>query len=162
MTNPGTPRQPTFTSPEDTPTVGAGPARIRVLFDATHGGAFSVIELHAAPGFSGPPMPHHHTREEASFIVLEGALSIAFHGVLQVVGAGGFAHVPPGIDFTWKNASTEHHARFLCVYSPAGFEQMFVDVARAFAERAAPPTPENMREVMPALWKKYGIEMPRG
>jgi hypothetical protein len=75
------------------------------------------------------------------------------------VEAGGLAHLPPGIDFVWRNASADAPARFLCVYAPAGFEQMFGDVERAFAARGAPPTPEAMREVMPPIWQKYGIAL---
>ncbi len=160
MTDRAIPREPTFTTPDTTQTISAGPLRVRYLLDASHRGAFSVLELQAAPGFIGPPMPHHHTREEASFLVLEGALTIAIAGTDHQVSAGGLAHLPPGVDFTWRNASTELPARFLCVYAPAGFEQMFADVQSAFAALGAPPTPAAMRDVMPPIWQKYGIALP--
>ncbi len=162
MTDPSHSRQPTFTSPETTVTVAAGPASIRYVFDASRAGAFSVIEFRAAPGFIGPPMLHHHTREEASFMVLEGTLIVAVGGTEHHVAPGGFAHLPPGVDFTWRNASAEQPARFLCVYAPAGFEGMFLDAQRAFAELGAPPSPAAMREVMPPIWSKYGIGLPTG
>lgn len=138
-----------------------GPATLRFLLDASHRAAYAVVEFRVPPGFVGPPMPHHHTREEASFVVLEGALAITVDAEPRTVGAGGLAHVPPGVDFIWRNASTEHPARFLCIYAPAGFEQMFVDTAQAVAERGGAPTPETMREVMPAIWQRYGIELAR-
>jgi len=147
----------TFTSAGGARAVTAGPTSIRLLLEASHGGAYSVLEFRAAPGFAGPPMPHHHTREEASFIVLEGALTLDVGGEERHVAAGGLAHLPPGIDFTWRNASSSEPARFLCVYSPAGFEQMFAEAAQAFGARGGPPTPAAMREIMPPLWAKYGI-----
>lgn len=152
-------REPTITTPDRVPSRAMGPTSIRFLFEASRGGAYSVIELHAAPGFAGPPMPHHHTREEASFVVLEGALTFDIAGASHRVDAGGLAHLPPGVDFTWKNASAEAPARFLCIYAPAGFEQMFLDVERAVVDRGEPPTPAAMRELMPPIWQKYGIAM---
>lgn len=159
MSQPPSPHLPsaTFTSPDNTRAVAAGPTAIRLLLEASHGGAYSVLEFRAAPGFTGPPIPHHHTREQASFIVLEGALTVTVGAIEHHVGAGGLAHLPAGVDFTWKNANQDEPARFLCVYSPAGFEQMFADAARAFESLGGPPTPAAMKEVMPPLWAKYGI-----
>lgn len=154
-----TQRQPTITTPETAPAHSTGPASIRFLLEKSHGAAYSIIEFRATPGFVGPPVPHHHTREEASFLVLEGELTIAIAGAEHRVGPGSLAHLPPHVDFTWKNASAESPARFVCIYAPAGFEQMFLDTERTFAERGAPPTPAAMREVMPAIWQKYGIEI---
>lgn len=160
MTNHTESRHATINTPETTPKATVGPSSVRLLLEASHGGAFSVIEMRVGAGFSGPPMPHHHTREEASFIVLEGALAIAIGNDEHVVGAGSLAHVPRGVDFVWRNASAESPARFLCVYAPAGFEQMFPAIAHAFGERAAPPTPAVMRELMPPIWQRFGIETP--
>lgn len=158
MTHHDTPdRQATFTSVDDARAQSLGPTSLRYLLEASHGGAYSVIELQIAPGFTGPPMLHHHTREEASFIVLEGTLAITTKGVERRVGPGGLAHLPPGVDFVWRNASGEAPARALCIYAPAGFEQMFVDVERAVVEHGGPPGPELMQRVMPPIWQKYGI-----
>ena len=161
MTQRTIPREPTITTPETAPARTLGPSTIRFLLEASRGGAYSVIEMRVAPGFVGPPMPHHHTREEASFVVLDGALALGIDGVERHVAAGGLAHLPPGVDFVWKNASADAPARFLCIYAPAGFEQMFVDTERAFAARGEPPTPAAMREIMPPLWQRYGIELAR-
>ena len=155
-----TQRQATFTNPELTPSHPIGKSSLRFLLDASHGGAYSVIELRLAPGFAGPPMLHHHTHEEASFVVLEGRLEITTGERSRQLGPGDLAHLPPGIDFVWKNASLELPARCLCIYAPAGFEQMMLDISRAFAER--PLTPDGAREVMPGIWRKYGVEMARG
>lgn len=162
MDHPTTKPEPTvFPSGADAPNHGMGPASLRFLLDASRGGAFSIIELRVPPGFSGPPMPHRHTREEASFVVVEGALTMTIRGEAHRVAAGGLAHLPRGVDFTWQNASAEQPARFLCVYAPGGFEQMFLDVERAFAAHQGPPTPEAMREIMPPIWRKYGLELAR-
>lgn len=138
-----------------------GPMSIRFLLEKSHGAAFSVLDFRAPPGFVGPPVPHHHTREEASFLVLEGALTVTVDGTPHEVGPGGFVHLPPRVDFTWKNARSDAPARFLCIYAPAGFEEMFLDSERTFAARGGAPTPETIREVMPSIWQKYGIEVAR-
>lgn len=151
-----TPSEPTITSVESSQPRTLGPSSLRVLLDARQA-AFSVIEMQAPPGFAGPPIPHHHTREEAAFIVIDGALILQVGGRAHRLEAGGLAHLPRGVDFTWRNANDNAPARFLCVYSPAGFEQMFGDVERAFAEKGLDPSPAAMREIMPGIWQKYGI-----
>lgn len=148
-----------ITTLESSPPHDVGPASVRFLLEASHGAKFSVIEMHAAAGFSGPPMPHHHTREEASFLVLEGSLAVTVGGRDVALPTGAFAHIPIGVDFMWRNASTSAPVRFLCVYAPAGLEQMFRDIEGAFAARGGPPTPASMREVMPPSWQKYGIAL---
>jgi mannose-6-phosphate isomerase-like protein (cupin superfamily) len=155
------PPRATVTTPLDTRTLEAGPLSVRIVLGAEHGAAFSVLEMRAAPGFAGPPVPHHHTREEACFHVLEGALVIALADGEHRVEAGGFVHLPREVDFTWRNARADAPARFLCVYAPAGLDRMFADAAAAFAARGEPPTPEAMRAVMPPLWAAYGIGIAR-
>lgn len=150
-------RAATFTDPTTTTTLSVPGATLRLVFEAAHGGAFSVLEFQAGPGFNGPPVPHHHTREEASFLVLEGELSLSTGGADRRLGPGSMAHLPPGVDFTWRNASAEAPARFLCVYAPAGFEQMFRATAQAVAERGGPVSPETMRAVMPGVWARFGV-----
>jgi quercetin dioxygenase-like cupin family protein len=151
---------PIVTRGGEAPQIETAALQVRFLLEAKHGGAFSVCEFCAAPGFSGPPIPHHHTREEASFLVLEGKLAITIGGTEHVVGPGDLVHLPRAIDFVWRNASSSEPARFISVYCPAGFEQMFADVARSVGDRA--PTPEVLRELMPPLWQKYGIGVSRG
>jgi quercetin dioxygenase-like cupin family protein len=149
--------EPTFTSVASSPTSALGPSSVRLLLDASHQTAFSVMEMQTPPGFAGPPIPHRHTREEAAFIVIDGAIIVDVAGHSHRVDAGGLAHLPRGVDFTWRNASDSAPARFLCVYAPAGFERMFGDVQGAFVERGLTPSPAAMREIMPGIWQKYGI-----
>lgn len=155
MTDPTRHDDATLTRSRDAARVQSAGTEIRFLLRKEDGAAFSVCELRAAPGFRGPPIPHHHTREEAIFLVIEGTLAITIRGTEHRVGPGDLVHLPRSVDFVWRNESDTAPARFISVYCPAGFEQMFADAAEALGDR--PPTPELLREVMPPLWKKYGL-----
>jgi mannose-6-phosphate isomerase-like protein (cupin superfamily) len=134
----------------------SGGTTIRILLGAEHGAASSICEFRAAPGFAGPPIPHHHTREEAVFLVVDGAIAVVFGDDEQRLGPGDLAHLPPGVDFTWRNASESEPAHFLCSYAPAGFERIFADITAALAGRE--PSADVLREIIPPLWRRYGIE----
>jgi len=147
-----------ITEPGAGRTLQLGPNRIRVLIDRSVA-AFSVIELEAGPGFVAPPVPHWHTREEATFHVLDGAIRLVVDGAEHVLRAGGLAHIRRGVPFLWSNASQDAPARMQCIYDPGGFEQMFFDLAARLEERGVTaPDPALMGEIMPALWRAYGID----
>jgi mannose-6-phosphate isomerase-like protein (cupin superfamily) len=160
MTAPTSHGDATITRRRDAVRIESGGAEIRVLLREEDGAAFSVCEFRAPPGFRGPPIPHHHTREETIFLILEGTLAITIRDTEHRVGPGELVHLPRGVDFVWCNASDTLPARFISVYCPAGFEQMFADAAETIGNR--PPTPELLREVMPPLWHKYGLGQARG
>jgi mannose-6-phosphate isomerase-like protein (cupin superfamily) len=160
MTAPANEPEATIIRRQDAVRKESGGVEIRFLLRKEHTAAFSVCEFRAPPAFRGPPIPHHHTREETIFLVVEGTLAITIRGTEHVVGPGDLVHLPRFVDFVWRNGSDADAARFISVYCPAGFEQMFADAAEAVGDR--PPTPELLREVMPPLWEVYGLGHPRG
>jgi hypothetical protein len=68
--------------------------------------------------------------------------------------------IPAGADFAWRNDQDEP-ARFLAIHAPAGFERFFLDVADNVTDRGGTVTPEVMAEIIPPLWRQYGIEPAR-
>jgi mannose-6-phosphate isomerase-like protein (cupin superfamily) len=98
-------------------------------------GRVGIIESVMPPGATGPPL-HKHDFDEA-FFVLEGELTFHLGGELVSVGAGELAFAPSGEPHTFTNRGATP-ARFLIVFTPAGFE-------REFARRAA---------------RKHGVEPP--
>ena len=90
---------------------------------AETGGKYATWEAVVPPGV-GPP-PHAHSREEESFFVLEGEITITVNGERVVAGAGTFANMPVGSLHSFKNES-DRTARMLISVAPAGLEQMFV------------------------------------
>lgn len=98
-------------------------------------GRFCLIEMHVPPG-GGPP-PHRHDFEE-TFSLLEGELEVVFRGAKQVVRAGETINVPADAPHQFHNSSSRP-ARMLCICSPAGQEEFFLEVGMAVATRTTPP-----------------------
>ena len=98
-------------------------------------GRLGIVESVMPPGAPGPPL-HTHEFDEA-FYVLDGAITFHLGGELVRVGAGGHAFAAAGEPHTLANPGAEP-ARFLIVFTPAGFEREF---ARRIARRdgVAPP-----------------------
>jgi uncharacterized cupin superfamily protein len=61
------------------------------------------------------------------FFVLEGEIEATFRGEKTTVQAGETVNVPANAPHSFTNAS-DRLARLLCVYSPAGQEEFFLDV----------------------------------
>lgn len=142
--------------PGDGQTRSFGPMTVVRKLGADHGAGFSLIEVSCGPQTTAPPVPHWHTREHATFYVLEGALRIGLEDREVDAPAGTFVLLPPGAAFVWSNPH-DAPARFLSMYAPAGFERFFDDVASAVAAEPDRPMPEAMREIIPPLWDAYGI-----
>jgi quercetin dioxygenase-like cupin family protein len=124
-------------------------------------GRLSLIDMHVPPG-GGPP-PHRHDFEE-TFIVLEGELSATFRGKQMTVKAGETVHIPANAPHQFHNAS-DKPVRMLCLCSPAGQEEMFLEIGVPVATRTtAPPTlnaaeQAEFRAKAEALAAKYKTEL---
>jgi quercetin dioxygenase-like cupin family protein len=124
-------------------------------------GRYCLIDMHIPPG-GGPP-PHRHDFEE-TFTLLEGELAFTFRGAKMTARAGETVHIPANAPHQFHNAS-EVAARLLCLCSPAGQEEFFVEVGVPVATRTtAPPKldaaaqAELGKKVM-GLLGKYRTEM---
>jgi quercetin dioxygenase-like cupin family protein len=98
-------------------------------------GRYCMIDMHIPPG-AGPP-PHRHDFEE-SFTVLEGEIEATFRGQQKTVRAGQVINIPANAPHQFQNKS-EQAARLLCLCSPAGQEEFFVEVGVPVATRTTPP-----------------------
>jgi quercetin dioxygenase-like cupin family protein len=98
-------------------------------------GRFCLIDMNVPPG-GGPP-PHRHDFEE-TFTLLDGELNFIFRGASQVVRAGETINVPANAPHQFQNTSSEL-ARMLCICSPAGQEEFFLEVGVPVATRTTPP-----------------------
>jgi quercetin dioxygenase-like cupin family protein len=96
---------------------------------------FCLIDMHIPPG-GGPP-PHRHDFEE-TFILLEGELEATFRGAKSVVRAGDTVNIPANAPHQFHNSSRKP-ARLLCICSPAGQEDFFLEVGTRVATRTTPP-----------------------
>jgi len=142
---------------------GTGPAYwgpgSRMTFLATGketGGAFFLSEIMVPPG-GGPP-PHIHHREDESFHILEGALTVQVGGNTLDASAGDFVYLPRGIAHSFKNAGNVN-ARAIVLITPAGLEDYFAEVFDPVTDRSAAPPPVSKELIARALAAspRYGM-----
>ena len=132
-----------------------------LLSGADTAGKFCLIDMHIPPG-GGPP-PHRHDFEE-TFTLLEGELSFIFRGKKSVARAGETVHVPANAPHQFHNASAQP-ARLLCVCSPAGQDEFFMELGVPVATRTTPPpkldeaAQAEFRKKAAALTPKYRTEL---
>ena len=96
---------------------------------------FCLIDMNVPPG-GGPP-PHRHDFEE-TFTLLDGELNFIFREANQVLHAGETINVPANASRQFQDTSSEP-ARMLCICSPAGQEEFFLEVGVPVATRTTPP-----------------------
>lgn len=156
-TNEHTSAQPRIVGSDEGVQLSAGPVRLTLKVTSQHSDRFTLLDYRVPPDFAAPPVLHHHTREDWAAYVTEGELTFTFPDGEVDAGTGTTVFVPAGCDFAWRNAHDEP-ARFLAVHAPGGFDRFFVDVAEGIAQHGGAPTPETMRQVIPPLWERYGIE----
>jgi len=98
------------------------------------GGAFSLFEITSPPGDRVPL--HTHTREDETFIVLEGEMDLTIDGVTHRLTPGMTAFGPRGIPHGFANNSGAP-ARLYVITSPGGFERFFAEVHERLPRTAA-------------------------
>jgi quercetin dioxygenase-like cupin family protein len=94
---------------------------------ATTGGGYGLIESVIPPGFS-PPM-HVHRREDESYYVLDGRLTLTWGGETFSATAGSYVFLPRDVPHTFVVEGDEP-ARMLTLITPGGGEGFFIDVGR--------------------------------
>jgi quercetin dioxygenase-like cupin family protein len=119
-------------------------------------GAFFLSEMSVPPG-GGPP-PHIHTREDESFRLLEGTLTIQVGGDTVTASPGDFVFLPRGIAHSFKNNS-KMPVKALVLITPAGLENYFSEVFEPAADRLGAPPPSGAGLIARALSAspRYGL-----
>ncbi len=171
------PAQPTSTIPPDDPSrklaiaqpntdqklphIGlVGDTYTILLTGKDTAGRFCLIDMFVPP--SGGPPPHRHDFEE-TFSLLEGELDVVFRGVKRVVRAGETINVPANAPHQFHNSS-DRPARMLCICSPAGQEEFFIELGVPVATRTTLPpaldeaAQSRFRAKAVALAQKYRTE----
>lgn len=121
-------------------------------------GKYCTFEALVPPG-SGPP-PHIHSREEESFLVLEGEMTFQLGEDRIVASAGTFLNMPVGSLHCFRNESRQV-ARMLISVAPAGLEKMFFEVGQPLADdqvTAPSPSPADIQKLLAAA-PRYGVEI---
>ena len=120
------------------------------------GGAFALIDNVGPPG-GGSPYHVHHNEDEA-FYVLEGEITVYVGDEKIKAEPGTWVYGPREVPHGFR-IEGDSPARFLLLYTPAGFEQYFVEVGEPARELTLPPAePPNIERLM-SVAPKYDIEM---
>ena len=135
---------------------------VSIAGDTTRPSAgYCLIDMHVPAG-GGPP-PHRHDFEEM-FTLLEGVLEFTFRGKTSTVRAGSTVNIPANAPHGFKNASGAA-VRMLCMATPAGLEEFFLEVGDLVDSRTAPPpklTPAEIggrQKKAASLLAKYRTEI---
>jgi quercetin dioxygenase-like cupin family protein len=157
-------RSLTLAQPDALPHIGlVGDTYTITVTGEQTAGRFCVIDMHIPPG-GGPP-PHRHDFEE-TFIVLEGEMEATFRGQKSLVRAGDTINIPANAPHQFHNTSSEP-VRMLCICSPAGQENFFLEVGVRVATRTTLPPKLDPKEQaafidkVKALAPKYRTELVR-
>ena len=122
------------------------------------GGALFLADISVLPG--GGTSPHIHHREDESFYLLEGTLTVQVGGNTITASSGDFVYLPRGVAHSFRNTG-EVPAKALVLTVPAGLEGFFMDVFEpALDPSAVPPAMSKaMIDRAIAAGPKYGIEL---
>ena len=121
-----------------------------------NGGAFFMAEVSVQPGGGNPP--HIHRREEETFYVQQGTLTIQVGGKTQTASPGDFICLPRGVAHSFQNTGNVE-AKFLLVAVPAGLEKFFEQAFYpADASAGPPPMNEAFLARLLAAASKCGVE----
>jgi quercetin dioxygenase-like cupin family protein len=99
-----------------------------ILTGEQTGGAFFLAKVLVPPG-GGPP-PHIHQREDETFYLLQGSLTVRVGDQTVHASQGDCSHLPRGIVHSFRNTGKEH-ARMLVTATPAGIEKYFEEAKRS-------------------------------
>lgn len=116
-------------------------------------GELDVFEVTANAG-NEPPM-HVHDREDETFFVLEGTVTVYLGDEVIRAEPGTYAVLPRGVPHTFAVESGT--ARLLVTASPGGFVQMFDAVQAEFGgDMPERPAPEHV-PALGAVLADFGI-----
>jgi quercetin dioxygenase-like cupin family protein len=127
-------------------------------------GRYTLIDMLVLPG-GGPP-PHRHDFEEM-FTILEGEIEFTFRGETLVARAGATINIPANAPHRFVNA-TPSAARLLCMCTPAGQDEFFLEVGDRVADRTSTPPKLTeseqaaRRERAESLAPRYRTELLKG
>jgi len=128
---------------------------IKATGESTNG-QFGLTEALVPPGFA-PPMHIHH-REDESFYVIEGELTVRCGDDTFSAKPGTFVTLPRGVPHGFVVVS-ETPVRMLNLMTPGGGERFFVDAGRPALTGGMPPAGPPDIERLKQASMKYESEL---
>ena len=125
-----------------------GNVRINKAVGADTGGAWALVEVQVTG--AGPPL-HKHDREDEAFYVLEGRAQVWVGDAEFEAEAGSFVLGPRGVPHTFAGRPGGD-LKLLVLIAPAGFEQMFDELAQLSGDEQQDPS------VLGGIAARYGVQ----
>ena len=122
----------------------------------TTSGAFGLVESLIAPGFS-PPLHVHH-REDESFWVLEGEVTMQCGDKTFRAGTGSFVLLPRDVPHSFI-VEGDTPVRMLTLLTPGGGEGVFIDGGRPAERDGLPPAASPDIPALKRVSERYGAEI---
>jgi len=120
------------------------------------GGAFGLVEA-VGPAGSSPPLHVHH-REDESFWLLEGRLTVRCGDRTFTAEPGSFTFLPRGVPHTFV-VEGDTPARLLSLCMPGGFEQYFAVAGRPAEDDGLPPEEPLDIGMLRRVGEDFGLEI---
>ena len=121
----------------------------------TTGGAYALFEALLPAGFS-PPMHIHH-REDETFWVLEGHVTVRCGDETFHAGPGGYVFAPRGVPHTFVIEGGAP-GRLLTLLTPGGSEAFFAEAGRAAEGPGLPPPAPPDLERLAGIAARFDME----
>lgn len=123
------------------------------------GGKYSLLRVTERRGLEPPP--HTHTKEDETFLVLDGEVDYTVDGKTFSAKSGDVMFLPRNIQHSFK-IQTET-AETLMLLTPGGFENYFLEMSEDAKALELPPFPEGPPDVQKIITtaSKYGIIFPK-
>lgn len=132
--------------------------RAEILVTAAQtGGGLSVIEVTDPPGERTPLHVHH--REDETFYVLEGSVTVEVGDAALALGPGGLAVGPR--DVPHRYTAGPEGCRMLFICTPGGFEDFVLATSEPAGGPGLPPAPdaEPDMDALAAAARAAGCEL---
>jgi quercetin dioxygenase-like cupin family protein len=124
---------------------------------ADTGGQMTIVEMTEPPGAEAPRHVHH--REDESFWILGGDVTLQVGDATIEASAGDYAFGPRDIPHSYKVGESGCRMLFIC--TPGGFEDLVRAMSEPAESRTLPPPadePPNMERIA-GIAETYGCEL---
>jgi quercetin dioxygenase-like cupin family protein len=123
------------------------------------GGRYALLLASERKGLEPPP--HTHTREDETFLILEGNVIYTVGDQTFAAKAGDVMFLPKNIQHSFKIQSEKLET--LMLLTPGGLENYFVEMSTAAEELELPPLPKGPPDIakLVATASKYGVKFPK-
>ncbi|WP_343674417.1 cupin domain-containing protein [Chitinophaga sp.] len=130
-----------------------------LLRSADTNGLFSLLKMSEIKGLEPPP--HIHTKEDETFLLLEGEIEFSVKNETYHAVAGDTMFLPRNIQHSFKVLTAR--SEVLILLTPGGLEQYFIEMSEPAPEVKQAPLPSGPPDIarLIATAAKYGIKFPR-